>query len=108
MFISDAYSKKLWTNHERKAMQSKAFQENNEYILPARFDDTEVPGLLHTVAYISLKDKSPNEFAEIIEKKLVLSGRTVPSETVRKSLSPMVKIPKVNPSYYSVTVKNEN
>src|SRR5688572_3604856 len=44
MFISEHYNKKLWTNHERKAAQSRAFQENQEYILPARFDNTEIPG----------------------------------------------------------------
>src|SRR5690606_1305684 len=55
MFISEHYAKKLWTNHERQAMQARAFQERQEYILPARFDDTEIPGVLPTVGYISLK-----------------------------------------------------
>ena len=27
MFISAAYGKKLWTNHERRAAQARAFQE---------------------------------------------------------------------------------
>src|SRR5690349_13729629 len=34
MFISAAYGSKLWTNHERKAAQARAFQEAQEYILP--------------------------------------------------------------------------
>jgi len=107
MFISENYNKKLWANHERQAMQSRAFQENQEYILPARFDETEIPGLLPTIGYIPLKDKSPTEFAEVICKKLVLSGRTVPSEKIRKSLSPLIKVPKINPSSFTVTAKNE-
>lgn len=107
MFVSDNYNKKLWTNHERQAMQSRAFQENQEYILPARFDETEIPGLLPTIGYISLNDKSASNFCEVIFKKLVLSGRTIPSEHVRKSLSPLVKIPKIDPSNFSVSVKNE-
>jgi len=37
MFISESYCNKLWTNHERVAMQSRAFQENQEYILPAKY-----------------------------------------------------------------------
>ena len=61
MFISAAYSKKLWTNHERRAAQARAFQEFQEYILPARFDETEIPGVLSTVGYISLRDRSPEE-----------------------------------------------
>lgn len=108
MFVSENYNKKLWANHERQAMQSRAFQENQEYILPARFDETEIPGLLPTIGYVSLKDKSPNDFSEVIYKKLVLSGRTIPSEQVRKSLSPLVKVPKVHPSNFTLTVKNEN
>jgi hypothetical protein len=108
MFISDNYNKKLWTNHERQAMQSRAFQENQEYILPARFDETEIPGILPTIVYIPIKHKSPENFTEIICKKLILSGRTVPSENVRKSLSPLVKVPKVDPKSFSVAVKNEN
>jgi hypothetical protein len=37
MFVSLAYAKKLWTNHERESAQSRAFTERREYILPARF-----------------------------------------------------------------------
>lgn len=107
MFISEHYNKKLWANHERQAMQSRAFQENQEYILPARFDATEIPGLLPTIGYISLNEKKAFDFAEIVCKKLVLSGRTVPSENIRKSLSPMTKVPKVEPSTFQVTFKNE-
>lgn len=107
MFISENYNKKLWANHERQSMQSRAFQENQEYILPVRFDETEIPGLLPIIGYISLKDKSPADFSEVICKKLVLSGRTVPSEKIRKSLSPLIKVPKSNPSSFNVTVRNE-
>jgi hypothetical protein len=47
MFISEAYNKKLWTNHERTSAQARAFSESKEYILPAFFDEAvEVPGVL--------------------------------------------------------------
>jgi hypothetical protein len=36
IFVSSFYAKKLWTNHERRSAQERAFQENSEYILPAR------------------------------------------------------------------------
>ena len=52
MFVSSAYGAKLWTNHERKAAQSKAFTQNSEYILPVRIDDTKIPGMLPTTGYI--------------------------------------------------------
>ncbi len=70
MFISDFYNQKLWTNHERASMQARAFQESREYILPARFDGTEIPGVLKTIGYIDLKNRTPEEFAGLIEKKL--------------------------------------
>lgn len=107
MFVSEHYNKKLWTNHERQAMQSRAFQENHEYILPAKFDETEIPGLLPTIGYISLSDKTPLDFCDIVFKKLVLGGRTIPSEQVRTSLSALTKIPKIDPSTFTVRVKNE-
>src|SRR5215813_13480167 len=43
VFISRHYAEKVWTNHERASAQARALIENQEYVLPARFDDTEVP-----------------------------------------------------------------
>lgn len=107
MFISKYYKEKMWTNLERQAMQSRAFQENQEYILPARFDDTDISGVLPTVGFISLVDKSPEDFCNTIIKKLILSGRTIPSEQLRKSLSPLVRIPRTVPSEFVLTLKDE-
>ncbi|WP_421803916.1 toll/interleukin-1 receptor domain-containing protein [Flagellimonas sp.] len=70
IFISKNYANKLWTKHEMKSAQAKAFQESNEYILPARFDGTDLPGVLPTVGYIDLNKLSPSEFAGIIMEKL--------------------------------------
>jgi tetratricopeptide (TPR) repeat protein len=33
IFLSEAYAKKLWTRHELKQAQDRAFRENKEYIL---------------------------------------------------------------------------
>jgi hypothetical protein len=70
MFISKDYVSKMWTRHERRAALSRALKEQGEYILPARFDDTEVPGIPATVHYISLADKSPAKFGKFILGKL--------------------------------------
>jgi hypothetical protein len=70
MFCSENYARKLWTNHERESAQERAFRENSEYILPTRFDDTRIPGLLATVAYIDLRKKTPYELCELIGDKL--------------------------------------
>ena len=70
MFLSKNYAKKVWTNHERESAQARAFEEKKEYILPARFDDTEIPGIRPTMGYIDLRKKSPEEFSDLIIAKL--------------------------------------
>ena len=70
MFISQAYVKKMWTRHERRAALARALAESKEYILPARFDATPVPGLLPTIAHIDLAELSPAKFVSIILEKL--------------------------------------
>ncbi|KQT16146.1 hypothetical protein ASG31_14355 [Chryseobacterium sp. Leaf404] len=70
IFISEAYSKKLWTNHELKSAQARAFSENEEYILPVRFDETEIPGIRNTIGYLSLKDLKPIQLGKKIIEKL--------------------------------------
>lgn len=70
IFISAEYSKKLWTTHERKSAQARAFEERVEYILPVRFDDTEIPGIRPTIGYIDAQKTPPEELAKIIKRKL--------------------------------------
>jgi TIR domain len=70
MFISRHYERKLWTNHERRSAQARAFRENREYVLPARFDSTAIPGVPETVGYIDLRKTKPEKLAEMIAKKL--------------------------------------
>jgi len=70
IFISRQYSKKLWTNHERKAAQAKAFTENRAYILPIRLDDTEIPGLPPTIGYLNWDEERVEIIAEMIIQKL--------------------------------------
>ena len=73
MFISRYYADKVWTNHERKSALARAIQEKGEYILPARFDSTEIPGVRHTIGYVDLCNKTPELLGEMILCKL---GRT--------------------------------
>jgi hypothetical protein len=74
VFLSRQYAEKLWTKHELKSMQARAFQESREYILPARFDETEIPGLLPTIAYIDLTKYTPSKFATLIAEKVKGAG----------------------------------
>lgn len=70
MFISKHYKRRLWTNHERRSAQARAFRENKEYILPARFDLTQIPGVLSTTGYIDLRNTTPSDLADLIRDKL--------------------------------------
>ena len=70
LFVSKEYAEKLWTRHELASALDRAFRENEAYILPARFDDTEVPGLLGTIAYLDLRGMPPESFAARIIEKL--------------------------------------
>src|SRR5947199_99785 len=58
MFLSAAYARKAWTRHEMQAAQQRAFRENEAYILPVRIDDTSIPGIGETVAYLDLRRES--------------------------------------------------
>jgi small GTP-binding protein len=70
VFLSQAYAQKLWTQHELKQAQARAFRENKEYILPVRIDDTEIPGINETIGYIDLRSTTMEEIAELLVKKL--------------------------------------
>ena len=73
MFISANYAAKLWTKHEREAAQARAFRESREYILPLRLDDTVIPGLNETIAYIDLRVVSDEEVARLVQEKIASS-----------------------------------
>jgi hypothetical protein len=77
MFISKEYADKVWTAHERRSALAKAIEEKVEYILPARFDDTEIPGIRPTIGYVDLSKKTPEDLAKLILQKL---GRAVLSK----------------------------
>ncbi len=85
MFLSKHYLAKVWTNHERKAAQARAFEAAGEYILPARFDDTAIPGILPTTAFIDLRRRSPLEVALLVCEKL---GRIQPEKKLNAIPSP--------------------
>ena len=70
IFVSEEYAAKVWTNRERQSAQARAIEEKREYILPARFDDTQIPGLLDTVGYIDLSETSPQQLGDLIAEKL--------------------------------------
>ena len=70
IFVSKAYKNRLWTNHERQSAQARAFREHEEYILPARFDDTKIPGIRDTIGYVDLREHKARAFAHLVARKV--------------------------------------
>lgn len=75
IFVSKDYVEKAWTKHELKSAQARAFKQNSEYILPIKLDDTELPGIPTTIAYIDIKHVKIDKIANILIEKLNLSYR---------------------------------
>lgn len=109
MFISKYYVEKAWTNVERQGMMSRAIDPKaEEYILPARFDDTEVPGLFSTIGYISLKGMSPENFSDLIAQKLRSKGVISSIKPVRPSGPKEAVIQKSSLSKIVIIVMRDN
>lgn len=70
LFISEHYVKKPWPTHERRSAQARALVAKEEYLLPARFDDSVLPGMPPTIGYVDLRNLSPDEFAKMVLAKV--------------------------------------
>ncbi|MGW4212759.1 toll/interleukin-1 receptor domain-containing protein [Lentzea sp. NPDC004789] len=71
MFVSRHYVQKNWTIHERRSALARGLMDPHQpYVLPARFDDTEVPGVRPSLGYLALKNTTPRQLAEMIAKKV--------------------------------------
>ena len=55
VFMSAAYADRDRTRLERRAALARAVRERREYVLPARFDDTPLPGLLSGITAVDLR-----------------------------------------------------
>lgn len=70
MFISSGYVTKAWPRHERRSAIGRMIQEDGDYVLPVRFDDTPVPGLPTDVIYLRAERYAPAELAVRIAEKI--------------------------------------
>jgi hypothetical protein len=78
IFVSAEYAARDWTRHERRAALGRAVRERREYVLPARFDDTPLPGLAPDVSYVDLRRRAPQQFADMVAAKLAALAITGP------------------------------
>ena len=82
VFVSAEYAARDWTRLERRAALNRAVRERREYVLPARFDDTPLPGLLSDLVAIDLGGRSPQQFAAMIADKLARLATSASAPTV--------------------------
>ena len=106
IFISQEYANKAFPMKEFEYALSNEIRQKKEYILPARFDDTEVPGLSSLMTYIDIKDKTPKEFAVMIIKKITEKGIYLGQRTLAEEIECQT-ISKKNDSEVTMTIKDE-
>lgn len=73
MVISASYAGKLWPTVEKEAAVARAVDENLDYLLPLRVDDTSVPGLPASLVYIDCRTRSQEEVCQLIVKRARLT-----------------------------------
>jgi hypothetical protein len=88
MLVSAAYAAKVWPNHERQNAQARALSEKDEYILPVRFDNTEIPGLPQTVGYLQFQDHHVQGVCKLILEKLGVSSPVTASAAPKPLILP--------------------
>lgn len=70
VFVSAAYARKNWPRLELQSAQDRALTASHEYILPLRLDDTELPGLPASVAYVDGRKLSVDAIVDLVLQKL--------------------------------------
>ncbi|MHB0954418.1 MAG: toll/interleukin-1 receptor domain-containing protein [Allorhizobium sp.] len=70
IFVSEHYAKKNWTLHELQQAQARSFQQDVEYILPVRIDDTDLPGINPTIGYVDLRHVGLDNLVELTLEKI--------------------------------------
>jgi hypothetical protein len=73
VLVSKHYAVKNWTDFEFGIARGEAKQREEEFILPVRLDDTSIPGLRSSVAYLSLETEEIEGVVEALLKKLDIS-----------------------------------
>lgn len=113
-FISKNYEQKIWTSYEVRTAIARAIENKEEYILPVRFDKTDLDGIRSTIGYLDISNTSPEELANKILLKLGNEPNVpIPEKEEPKGLVYLTAYVKVRERYgldgllISVTVTNK-
>lgn len=75
LFASADYVRKTWTHHERASALDRLLRERDDYVLPVRLDDTEIPGLRESIGHLDGRRLSPGEVVQQLLLKLGMDTR---------------------------------
>ena len=78
VFVSADYAAGAGARLERRAALARAVAEAGVYVLPARFDDSELPGLLDDVVSVDLRRYTPAQFADLVALKVAGLAGSLP------------------------------
>jgi hypothetical protein len=71
ILVSNTYLEREWTNFERQNAVARSIREKgNEYILPVKVEDVELPGVSPTIGYVSLNQFTVEQIAKMLIAKL--------------------------------------
>jgi hypothetical protein len=69
IFVSKNY-KKEWANLQLRKVLQTTLELRNEYVILAKFDDTELDDLNINIGFIDLRKETPESFAAIALRRL--------------------------------------
>ena len=72
-FYCADYERKKWCRLEWRQMRDILFNLEEHRIMPFRFDDTPIDGVLSIDGYVKIERRSPQEVAELILKRLAIN-----------------------------------
>ena len=75
VFLDADYECKEWCGLEWRVLRDLIKRRQGLLVMPFRFDDTEIPGLLSIDGYVEVADRSPEEVAELIVARLAINDR---------------------------------
>jgi len=77
-FFCAEYERKEWCGLEWRQMRDILKRKQDDHIMPFRFDDAPITGVLSIDGYVSIGDRSPQEVAELILQRLGASSASQP------------------------------
>jgi hypothetical protein len=70
VFSSASYVRKPWTLLELEAAQKRNAESRGEYLLRVKLDDTPLPGVAESIAFMDGRALSPEKTADMVIAKL--------------------------------------